>query len=67
MHDTPRPRRYVRRPLLIVLRPVLRHSLTRDAYVLRGVGQRMGPVLREDRRRQSLPLTGPERRRAPLA
>ncbi len=66
VRDTPRPRRYVRRSLLIILRPVLRHSVTRDAYVLRGVGQRAGPVLRENRRHASLPLTGPERRGTPL-
>ncbi len=66
VRDIPRPRRYVPRPLLIILRPVLRHSVTRDAYVLRGVGQRAGPVLRENRRHASLPLTGPERRGAPL-
>jgi hypothetical protein len=30
----------------MVLRPVLRFSATRDAYVLRIVGNRLGPVLR---------------------
>jgi hypothetical protein len=31
---------------LTVLKPVLRYSASRDAYVLRGVGNRVGPVLR---------------------
>jgi len=28
------------------LRPLLRYSAGRDAYVLRGIGRRVGPVLR---------------------
>jgi hypothetical protein len=36
-----------------VLRPVLRYSATRDAFVLRGVGSHRGPVLRPDRRRRA--------------
>jgi hypothetical protein len=31
--------------MLLLLRPVTRYSLTRDAYVLRGIGNRRGPVL----------------------
>jgi hypothetical protein len=46
-----RSRHYVARPWLLVLRPLLRFSLTRDAYVLRGIGNFAGPVLRQDRRR----------------
>jgi hypothetical protein len=33
-----------------VLRPALRYSATRDAFVLRGIGNSRGPVLRPDRR-----------------
>ncbi len=33
-----------------MLRPFVRYSSSRDAYVLRGVGRQFGPVLREDRR-----------------
>ena len=62
--DVARPRRYLRRPLLILLRPAFRHSLTRDAYVLRGVGNRLGPVLRENRRHHELPIEHVERRHA---
>jgi hypothetical protein len=43
---TRRERRYVSPALLSVLRPIFRHSSSRDAYVLRLVGNRMGPVLR---------------------
>jgi hypothetical protein len=48
---SPRPRRYVRSGTLTLLHPLFRHSTTRDAYVMRLVGNRWGPVLREDRRR----------------
>ncbi len=64
MRTTPRRRRYVSRASLTLLRPVFRTSLARDAYVLRVVGEYVGPVLREDRRRQRLPYQGPERRGA---
>jgi hypothetical protein len=30
---------------LILLKPLFRHSYSRDAYVLRVVGNRIGPVL----------------------
>ena len=33
-----------------MLRPALRYSATRDAFVLRGIGNSRGPVLRPDRR-----------------
>ena len=49
---SPRPRRYIRSGALTLLRPLFRHSATRDAYVLRVIGNRWGPVLREDRRSQ---------------
>jgi hypothetical protein len=41
-----RTRHYVSPMLVPVLRLLFRHSGSRDAYVLRGVGNRMGPVLR---------------------
>jgi hypothetical protein len=47
----------------MVLRPVLRYSHARDAYVLRLVGSQVGPVLREDRRTHNRRyFEGPERR-----
>jgi hypothetical protein len=46
-----RPSRYIPGRLLALMRPLLRYSMTRDAYVLRVVGGRFGPVLRADRRR----------------
>jgi hypothetical protein len=48
-----------------VLRPLLRYSVTREAYVLRGVGNSLGPVLRADRRhrhRRRRRFDGVERR-----
>jgi hypothetical protein len=42
--------------------PVIRYSATRDAYVLRGVGRHVGPVLRLDRRREER-FDGIDRRR----
>jgi hypothetical protein len=63
MRTVPRQRQYVGRSTLLVLRPVLRYSAGREAYVIRGIGRRLGPVLREDRRRQQTPLSIPDRRR----
>jgi len=64
MRSAVRPRRYVARGWLLILRPVLRYSATRDAYVLRGLGNSTGPVLRVDRRRRRRqePFTGTDRR-----
>jgi hypothetical protein len=42
---TPRPRRQVNRTVIRGLTPVVRYSAGRQAYVLRGVGGRFGPVL----------------------
>jgi hypothetical protein len=42
---TARPRRHVNRTVLRGLTPVVRYSAGRQAYVLRGVGGRFGPVL----------------------
>jgi hypothetical protein len=63
MRTVKRPRRYIGRRWLMMLRPVLRYSHMREAYVLRGVGSNVGPVLREDRRRRTRRYReGPERR-----
>jgi hypothetical protein len=40
-----RPRRQVRGAWIVLLSPVMRYSIAREAYVLRGVGRRFGPVL----------------------
>jgi hypothetical protein len=50
MRSVERPRRYLARHWLALMRPLLRYSATRDAYVLRLIGGRRGPVLRVDRR-----------------
>jgi hypothetical protein len=50
-----------------MLRPVLRYSSTRDAFVLRLVGKSGGPVLRVDRRRRRRSFDGVDRRRAQTA
>jgi len=51
MRTERRTRRYVGRQWILFLRPFLRFSITRNAFILRGVGVRMGPVLRVERRR----------------
>lgn len=43
---SPRPRHEVAPALIVLLRPLLRYSSHRDAYVLRLIGHRHGPVLR---------------------
>jgi hypothetical protein len=52
---TPRTRRYVAPGLLRALRPLFVYNHNRDAYILRAVGKRIGPVLRssEERRERS--------------
>jgi hypothetical protein len=69
MRTAKRQRRYVARRWLLLMRPLLRFSAPRDAYVLRGVGRRTGPVLRQDRRltRRPREFDGIERRRASVA
>jgi hypothetical protein len=63
MRAARRPRRYVARQWLLILRPVLRYSPTRDAFVLRIVGSSVGPVLRPDRRgRRQQAFEGSDRR-----
>ena len=70
MRTVKRPRRYVAQRWISVSRPVLRYSTPRDAYVLRVVGRKWGPVLRSERRRpRSLdiapdPLTTSSERRS---
>lgn len=65
MRTQPRPRRYIARHWFMLLKPVVRYSATRDAWVLRWLGRSKGPVLRVDRRarRRGLsPYAGKERR-----
>ena len=45
MRDAPRHRRQIRPVALVVVRPLFRYSAGRNAYVLRFVGNRIGPVL----------------------
>ena len=64
MRTVKRPRRYIAPRWIAVGRPLFRYSTPRDAYVLRVVGRKWGPVLRsERRRRRSLAdMPGAERR-----
>lgn len=48
MRTTPRPRHHVNPVVLALLRPALRYSYTREAYVLRGIGNHRGPVFVRD-------------------
>lgn len=43
--------------LVTMLAPLYRYSYSRDAYVLRGVGSKRGPVL--TKRRPTLPVGAP--------
>lgn len=68
MRTTVRPRRYVGRHWLLICRPILRYSTTRDAFVVRLVGNSTGPVLRPDRRRnRRAAFDGVDRRRTQTA
>ncbi|MGH2902561.1 MAG: hypothetical protein ACRDK7_03050 [Solirubrobacteraceae bacterium] len=68
MRSTRRPRRYVARHWLLISRPLLRYSATRDAFVLRLVGNSTGPVLRPNRRRRRhASFDGVDRRRTQVA
>jgi hypothetical protein len=65
MRTDPRPRRYVTVPKLAMMRPLLRYSEGRGAYVLRLAGNRAGPVLRPELRRpRGGVYFGPERRQS---
>jgi hypothetical protein len=59
-----RPRHYVSPATLALIRPLLRYSSTRDAYVVRFVGNHRGPVIRRERRSRAVQHAGPERRQA---
>ena len=67
--DDLRTRRYVAKNTLLMLSPLFRYSYSRDAFVLRGVGRSVGPVLRLDRRRlrDARPRDGIERRAPRIA
>ena len=62
-----RPRRYVPPHWLTLLRPLYSYDDARRAYLLRGVGEYVGPVLRPDRRVGEERLEGADRRRRPSA
>jgi hypothetical protein len=62
MPVAPRPRQYVSPISLTLIRPLLRYSPGRSAYVLRFVGNRRGPVLRQERRRRQGDFDGLDRR-----
>jgi hypothetical protein len=66
---TERQRRYIARRWLLLVRPMMRYSQGRRAYVLRVVGGRFGPVLRPDRRmvRRARAFDGVDRRRTSTA
>jgi hypothetical protein len=57
-----RPRHYVSRATLALVRPLFRYSLSRDAYVMRLIGNTRGPVLRRERRHLEREYAGGERR-----
>ncbi len=69
MASAKRTRRYLAPHWLLLAKPVLRYSSTRDAFVLRLIGNSRGPVLRVDRRSRSgrQAFDGVERRSAHLA
>ena len=62
MRTVKRPRRYVARRWVTLGRPLLRYSTSRDAYVLRVIGRKWGPVLKLDRRRGGAVQGATERR-----
>jgi hypothetical protein len=52
--------------MLALARPLFRYSLSRDAYVMRVIGNTHGPVLRRERRHGQREHAGPERRHLAL-
>jgi hypothetical protein len=63
MRTARRRRRYLPPRRLSICRPLIEYDDARDAFILRAVGDRLGPVLRADRRRDGAPAyTGAERR-----
>jgi len=61
-----RPRHYISGMTLVLMKPLFRYSVSRDAYVLRLIGNSSGPVLRRERRRIQRDFAGPERRQLVL-
>ena len=63
MRTHQRPRRYIPRQWLLLLKPLFRYSNSRGAFVLRLIGNKSGPVLRPDRRAKRQPrVNGRDRR-----
>ena len=54
IHTTPRRRREVSPWVIALLRPAFAYNQHRRAYVLRGIGNRLGPVLRRRREPEEL-------------
>jgi hypothetical protein len=64
MRTVKRQRHYVARHWLALLRPLFAYNYSRNAYVLRAVGRKVGPVLCQDRRvHRDRPMEGIDRRR----
>ena len=63
----PRPRHYVSSLTLLLARPLFRYSISRDAWVIRVIGNSRGPVLRRERRREQREHVGAERRHLVLS
>jgi hypothetical protein len=59
VRTTPRPRRPVSLATAHLLSPFFRYSVGRDAYVLRAIGNRRGPVLIVRREPAAAPQTHP--------
>jgi hypothetical protein len=57
-----RPRHYLAPWVLVTARPFFRFSASRNAYVLRVIGGRAGPVLMRDQRRHTSHYQGLDRR-----
>jgi hypothetical protein len=54
--ESPRPRRYLPPLVVLLLRPFFRYSDWRDAWILRIVGERYGPVVRSATTRDGEPF-----------
>ena len=63
MRTYERPRRYLPRHWLLLLKPLFRYSTSRRAYVLRLIGNKTGPVLRSERRAKRQPRVNGRNRR----
>jgi hypothetical protein len=60
MRTTPRPRHHINPVAFALLRPALRFSYTREAYVLRVVGNHRGPVFVRTRAAEGPALVDPQ-------